>query len=206
MLVALTLLPLAAAKKPENANYAGVAIGYDGRFQSANDVKTTYNNFSIQLEGANFFGKNQYFGVGYSGAFVIPCSVKVGDVSQSSDNAKTRFYFGAAALGRYPVNDKIAVIGGIGLDFNFRNISPSTTALSITTKIDGFTLEMYGDLKAVYSIKDNIGIYAGLRMGGPLVVNYTTKTTISGSTTSTTAKQDISYFHIRPYIGAAFMY
>lgn len=205
MLVALTLLPLAAAKKPENANYIGGSFGYEADFEKfkLTDTSYTIRNITLHVEGADFFGKNQYFGVGYSIGGVFPVSVKSGDTTFSTDNFAKSFTFGVSALGRYPVSSKVAIIGGIGFDFNFKKYnSGSYFGGNVSTSTTLNTLEMFGDVKAVYSATDELGIFAGVKLGGPLTSKY--KYTLNGE--KFTGNGEVSYFYVRPYIGAAYMY
>jgi hypothetical protein len=202
--------PLFAAKSvtPKTNGWAGISMGYaweNYKLTPENTDGINYNDglLSFSAEGANYFGKEKAFGVGYELGVkkLLNQSTGSGDSkSTTSSNGVDKYsaHFFMEATFNYQHFFKKGLGLEAGLGFFYEHYSWNYSSLSDTYNDFGLAMKA----TCVYNFSDQIGIRGGLDFNVPFAFSGT----LSSSGYSADKKTSISGFNVMPFVSVVYNY
>ncbi|MBO5770591.1 MAG: hypothetical protein J6R23_05010 [Spirochaetales bacterium] len=122
----------------------------------------------IAIEGANFFGSDAKFGVGYGFAVTAPIYSEQGDHSLSSLSAGIRPSI--TARYRQPINSMLTMEAGVGYMFEYRS-TPVTVASVDYGIVSTYSNFMIADASFAFRLDDWVSLVASAEMSVPLYIH-----------------------------------
>lgn len=202
MVLFLIVLPLSAT------NMFGLVGGAEFSWAKMNvtlggrsaESRMTETDWYVALQGANYFGKDDAFGIGY--AIDIQKALQKTSNSSAVDVSEMTMGFGGHILFLYKagISSKTAFVLGVGPYFHVLNQKYENDGYSLTLKERCFGVMLKANL--LFSLGQNVALQLGSYLSTPVFTSYS----LTNGVYSITPDVKVSAVNVTPFLSFSYLF